>query len=231
MFDGRPGTDGRVARKDPWAADLDIEGEILGALLSGELTLRDVRGLESVHFWSLANRLVFEAMESLELGGLPWNAVSVVAWLRLNGSLEKCGGSAYVVETLPLCQPSVTPRVARVHVERLRELWSWRETRAALEDAARDIATEMPGPVLGRLKRRLRGCRTTAADAGSKSPTCAKDAPNSCSKSTEGQGPRGSAKPATGGSSPRQGRARGEAPTLPSAAPRSPTDGRRRATR
>jgi replicative DNA helicase len=208
--------------------DLDIEGELLGALLSGELSLAELEGLEARYFWSMSNRTIFETISSLEATGIPWNSLSVASALRSSGKLRGCGGVAYLLQTLPLCQPAVSVEVARVHVQELRRLWTWRETRLALRWAAEAINELPPAEVLDELRKRLKECSN---GVGSKSQKCAEPRPGSCSSSTAEPAQRGSARPATGGSSRTPGPAREGAAKSPRAAPRPPPDAPRRAGR
>jgi len=101
--------------------DLDAEGAVLGALLSDSSVSVE---LEPRHFYSDANRWIFNACRELDgTRDLP----GVASWLHDRHRLEQVGGSAYLVQLLDA--PYVLAEDLPRHASRLRELWSRRELR------------------------------------------------------------------------------------------------------
>jgi hypothetical protein len=102
--------------------DLDAEGAVLGALLSDSSFSVE---LEPRHFYSDANRWIYQACRELDgTRDLP----GVASWLHDRNRLEQVGGSAYLVQLLdaPVVLAEDLPR----HATRIRELWSRRELRS-----------------------------------------------------------------------------------------------------
>lgn len=99
--------------------DLDAEAAVLSAtLLSGDAfdNVQDVLAPE--HFYSEANRRIFEAVVDLNTTSQPVDVVSVAAWLRSRERLEQVGGTPYLAELT-----DATPAVAHVgaHAKTVRE--------------------------------------------------------------------------------------------------------------
>jgi replicative DNA helicase len=98
---------------------LDAEAAVLSALLlAGEAfdQVQDVLAPE--HFYSEANRRIFEAIADLNQQSQPVDVVTVSAWLRSRERLEQVGGGAYLAELT-----YATPAVAHVgaHARTVRE--------------------------------------------------------------------------------------------------------------
>ncbi len=70
------------------------------------------------HFYSEANRTIFEAVVDLNRASVPVDIVSVAGWLRARDRLEKIGGSSYLAALT-----DATPAVANVvtHATTVRE--------------------------------------------------------------------------------------------------------------
>ncbi len=108
--------------------DLDAEAAVLSALLLSADAFDEVQDvLQAEHFYSDANRRIYEAIYELRRVEQPVDLVSVASWLRQRERLEQIGGSAYLAEL-----SDATPAVAHVkaHAEtvvgraRLRQIIS-----------------------------------------------------------------------------------------------------------
>src|SRR5262245_48946643 len=79
--------------------DLDAEAAVLSAvLLSGESfdSVNDVLAAE--HFYSDANRRIYEAIIDLQSTGKPVDVVTVATWLRDRERLQQVGGTPYLAQ-------------------------------------------------------------------------------------------------------------------------------------
>ncbi|MBN1605071.1 MAG: AAA family ATPase [Polyangiaceae bacterium] len=104
--------------------DLDAEGSVLSSvLLSAEAFDAVQEVLKAEHFYSDANRRVYEAVVDLQGSGRPVDLVAVAGWLRDRGRLQQVGGTAYLVQLT-----DATPAVVNVnqHAERIVEMWARR---------------------------------------------------------------------------------------------------------
>jgi replicative DNA helicase len=104
--------------------DLDAEAAVLSAsLLDRDALDRVLEILESEHFYSEANRLVYEACRALSLVGTPIDIVSVASWLRDRQQIQRIGGAAYLGQLA-----DATPAVAHVttHARTVKEKWRLR---------------------------------------------------------------------------------------------------------
>jgi replicative DNA helicase len=127
--------------------DLAAERAVLGAILLEDERLIDVKEILSAEdFYRTANRLVFQAMDSLSDVREPIDVVTLTARLESQGELEAVGGIAYLselTEDFPL--PSRAVFYARIVKERsmqrsiIRELTSTVDKAYALEDSADDL--------------------------------------------------------------------------------------------
>jgi replicative DNA helicase len=113
-----------AARVPP--SDLDAEGAVLSAcLLERDAVDKCAELLKPEHFYSEANRRIYEAILALAASGKPVDLVTVAGALRDAGRLAQVGGSPY----LAMVQDS-TPSVANVETHaatvrakaRLREM-------------------------------------------------------------------------------------------------------------
>jgi replicative DNA helicase len=107
-------TEGRVPPHD-----LDAEAAVLSAiLLSGDAFDEVQEIITPDHFYSDANRRVFEAMLDLGRANQPIDLVNVASWLRSRERLEQVGGTPYLAELT-----DATPAVANVatHALTVRE--------------------------------------------------------------------------------------------------------------
>lgn len=118
-----PVVDGRVPPHD-----LDAEAAVLSACLLDRDALDEVVGaLEPEHFYSEANKLIFEAVRSLAVEGSAVDSVTVSKWLRSREQILRVGGPAYIARIT-----DATPAVANVedHAEIIRDLWRTRRAIA-----------------------------------------------------------------------------------------------------
>jgi replicative DNA helicase len=112
-------------------SDLDAEAAVLSAvMLSGEAFDVVQELLSPEHFYSEANRRVFEAVQELTAASRPVDVVSVAGWLRDRGRLDQIGGSPYLAQLV-----DATPAVAHVeeHARAIREKWRLRSLIATCQ--------------------------------------------------------------------------------------------------
>ena len=113
-------TEGRVPPHD-----LDAEGAVLSAVLLSPTSFDEVQEfLSADHFYSDANRRVFEAIFELHERGTPIDGVTVASYLKSRERLQQIGGTAYLAQLT-----NATPSVANVvaHARTVREKWRLRQ--------------------------------------------------------------------------------------------------------
>jgi replicative DNA helicase len=87
----------RDARVPP--QDLDAESTILSALLTDATAFDELEPVvRAEHFYSDANRRIFQAVAALRSEGKPADIATVTTWLREHGRLSQVGGAAYVAQ-------------------------------------------------------------------------------------------------------------------------------------
>ena len=114
--------------------DLDAEAAVLAAVLLDADALDEVlEMLLPEHFYSEANRLVFEACRELSVNGTPIDVVSVASYLRNREQIQKVGGTAYLGQLV-----DATPAVAHVahHARTVKEKWRVRRLIATCHRTA-----------------------------------------------------------------------------------------------
>ena len=114
--------------------DLDAEAAVLSAcLLERHAFDCVIETLKPEHFYSDANRRIFEAMVELTTDGDPIDIISVSSWLRTRELLQQVGGSAYVAQVM-----DATPAVAHVstHAKIVFEKWRLRRLIATCQQIA-----------------------------------------------------------------------------------------------
>jgi replicative DNA helicase len=112
-------------------ADTDAEAAVLSAvMLSGEAFDQVQEVLEPRHFYSDANRRIYEAVLELSAANRPVDTVSVATYLRDRGRLEQVGGTPYLARLV-----DATPAVAHVeeHARSVREKWRLRSLIATCQ--------------------------------------------------------------------------------------------------
>jgi len=145
--DGRSGTishaddagDSRGDRVPPH--DLGAESAVLSAVLLSRDVLDKVQPIVAAdHFYSDANRKIFEAFVDLSANGRPIDILTVRSWLDDRGFLQRVGGAKYLAEIL-----DAVPAVSNVddYAKRIREKWRVRE----LISACRRVAAEGYGTI------------------------------------------------------------------------------------
>jgi len=111
--------------------DLDVEGAVLGAiLLEPDVSDRVSQLLLAEHFYSDANRRIYEAVLELRKIGRPADMVSVASWLKDKSRLAQVGGVAYLAQLA-----DATPAVANAegHARVIREKWRLRQLIATCQ--------------------------------------------------------------------------------------------------
>jgi len=127
------GLDARVPGLVP-PNDLDAEG----ILLSHALEHGAIDGLLPKHFYSDANKRIYEAVRMLQVRGEPVDVVAVKRELQKDNRLAQVGGVSYLallVET----QPAASEPALQAHAEAVREFWRVR----VLSDAALRLRLEL----------------------------------------------------------------------------------------
>jgi replicative DNA helicase len=105
--------------------DLGAEAAVLSAILLERGALDKVLELlKAEHFYSEANRRIYEASIELFEKGTPIDFVSVAGWLRDRDRITQVGGSAYLAQLV-----DAVPSVANVEIyaRMVREKWRVRE--------------------------------------------------------------------------------------------------------
>jgi replicative DNA helicase len=99
-------------------------------LLEREAFDRVQETLRSEHFYSEANRRVYEAAEALATAGSPIDIVSIASWLRDRERLAQIGGPSYLAQLA-----DATPAVAHVaaHAQVVFEKWRVRQLIATCQ--------------------------------------------------------------------------------------------------
>ena len=105
--------------------DLDAEAAVLSAVLLSSDAFDQVNDvLSAEHFYSDANRRIFEAIVNLQTAGRPVDVVTVATWLRDHERLQQIGGTPYLAQLT-----DSIPAVAHVeaHARVVREKWRIRQ--------------------------------------------------------------------------------------------------------
>ena len=121
--------------------DLDAEAAVLSAVLLSRDSLDKVQPILSPdHFYSDANRKIFEAYIDLSSNSRPIDILTVRSWLSDRDFLQRVGGAKYLAEIL-----DTVPAVSNVddYARRIKEKWRLRE----LITACRRISAEGYGTV------------------------------------------------------------------------------------
>ncbi len=114
--------------------DLDAEAAVLSACLLDANALDQVlEVLQAEHFYSDANRLIYEGCRALALEGTPIDIVSVASWLRSREQIQRIGGARYLGELV-----DATPAIAHVgtHARVVKEKWRLRRVIATCQQYA-----------------------------------------------------------------------------------------------
>jgi replicative DNA helicase len=111
--------------------DLDAEAAVLSAVLLSSEAFDEVSDvLRSEHFYSDANRRIFEAIIELQTAGGTVDVVRVATWLRDRDRLAQIGGTPYLAQLT-----DAIPAVAHVgvHAKVVREKWRVRQLIATCQ--------------------------------------------------------------------------------------------------
>lgn len=121
--------DGRIPPND-----LEAEAAVLSAILLSSDALDKVQPiLRPEHFYSDANRKIFEAFTDLALKGRPIDILTTRSWLADRDLLQRVGGSTYLAQIL-----DSVPAVANVddYAKTVREKWRMRQLIASCQRVA-----------------------------------------------------------------------------------------------
>lgn len=105
--------------------DLMAEAAVLSAVLLSRDTLDKIQPIVSPeHFYSDANRKIYEAFADLSANDRPIDILTVRSWLDDRGMLQRVGGARYLAEIL-----DTVPAVTNVddYARRIKEKWRLRE--------------------------------------------------------------------------------------------------------
>jgi replicative DNA helicase len=105
--------------------DLDAEGAVLAAvMLERDALDRVLEILKPQHFYSDANRRIFEAAVELTTTGTPIDITTIASWLRSREWINHIGGPSYLVQLV-----DATPSVAHVaaHAKIVHDKWKIRQ--------------------------------------------------------------------------------------------------------
>jgi len=111
--------------------DLDAEAAVLSAaLMSSDAFDQVCDVLRPEHFYSDANRRIFEAIVELQTAGRPVDIVSVASYLRDRERLQQVGGTPYLAQL-----SDAIPAVAHVeaHAKVVSEKWRVRQLIATCQ--------------------------------------------------------------------------------------------------
>ncbi|HVU02297.1 MAG TPA: DnaB-like helicase N-terminal domain-containing protein [Polyangiaceae bacterium] len=123
--------------------NLDAEAAVLSSVFIAGSGFEAAAGIiQAEHFYSDANRRIFEAMAALAAATQPIDVVTVATWLLANGRLNQVGGTPYLAQI----QDSV-PAVANIasYAEIVRDAWQKRELIARCQMIAAE-AYDTPTP-------------------------------------------------------------------------------------
>jgi replicative DNA helicase len=111
--------------------DLDAEAAVLSAILLSSESFDQVSELlHAEHFYSDANRRIFEAVVALQTANAPVDVVTVATWLRDRERLQQVGGTPYLAQ-LTDSIPAVAHLEAYGKV--VREKWRVRQLIATCQ--------------------------------------------------------------------------------------------------
>jgi replicative DNA helicase len=111
--------------------DLDVEAAVLSAVLLSSDSFDQVGDvLRPEHFYSDANRRIYESIVDLQTKGRPVDVVTVATWLRDREQLQQIGGTPYLAQLT-----DAIPAVAHVgaHARVVREKWRVRQLIATCQ--------------------------------------------------------------------------------------------------
>src|SRR5690606_27631983 len=111
--------------------DLDAEAAVLSSIfLEPDAFDRVQETLKSDHFYSDANRRIFDSVMQLQQAGRPVDEVSVAGYLRDRERLQQIGGTPYLAQLA-----DATPAVSHVeaHAKTIREKWRLRQLIATCQ--------------------------------------------------------------------------------------------------
>ena len=135
-------------RSPPYAAE--AEQSLLGCLLNDNTTLALVGDLvDAGSFYTLENRLVWEAITAVLKRGEPADIVTVYEQLQDGGGAEDAGGLTYINQ---LCQCAGLPRNARTYAELVAAKAAERVLIAGAEEISR-ISWQQALPLADRVER------------------------------------------------------------------------------
>ena len=102
---------------------IEVENSVLGALLSGRVNMIDIEFLKSEMFYNTANKLIYEAITSLNNQNYPIDTNTVFEELKKKKTVDQVGG-AYYLFTLTESPP---PTSIEYHALIIYQKWYSRE--------------------------------------------------------------------------------------------------------
>ena len=137
--------------------DLDSEAAVLSAAMLDLDALDDaLELLEPEHFYSDANRLIFEAAKELRQKGTPVDVITIGRQLRAREQIQRAGGTTYLGQIV-----DATPATAHVtaHAKTVHECWRLRRTIATCQRFAAEGYGDVgdPGEFIDELETEVFG--------------------------------------------------------------------------
>ncbi len=115
----------------PLPNDVDIEAELVAAVLEGYATPGELAPLVENHFYSRILGEIFCAADAVLASGIPLSDEAILDALEAGGVVGDC---AYELQTLRLSTPaSTSQKILRQQTERILELWRQRQAIAQLD--------------------------------------------------------------------------------------------------
>ena len=121
-------------------SDLDSEAAVLSACIMDPARVSQVSFLQPMHFYSVANGRVYDAIQDLDASGQTIDIVSVASSLRDRGVIDQVGGTPYLAQLA-----DATPAVAHIEQHAKRVLREYDRRRIITE--CRRIAAETYGDI------------------------------------------------------------------------------------
>lgn len=119
----------------PLPTDLDAEGEVLSAVIGGEILCSDLRPLSAQHFYSTLHQAIWRAAEDVAPGDLEgiYTHLTAAGWI---GAIDD------ELEVLALTQPSRSKPMLRTQADRIIELSRRRDLIRRLQRLEADLRTD-----------------------------------------------------------------------------------------
>jgi replicative DNA helicase len=145
-------------------SDLDAEAAVVSAcILVPEVFDEVSRFLKPEHFYSDANRRIFEAVDHLNRSQKTVDLVSIAGHLKQVGRLDQVGGTPYLAQVI-----DATPSVAHVedHAKLVFDAWRKRTLLAVLQEKVVALRGDMTNEEIEAFVSNLSSAIETVAEGG-----------------------------------------------------------------